>query len=80
MRRIEMVPIGRAMKNQTPQEGCGVMIESATIFCGEAIGESMPPMLEARAMPRIKAFDIWESAGRLRSIGCHYQCLIPPGS
>lgn len=43
------------------------------MFWGEAIGESIPPILEARAMPRISALDIWESDGRLRSIGCESQ-------
>jgi hypothetical protein len=40
------------------------------MFWGEAMGESMPPILEARAMPRMRAFDICESEGKLRSIGC----------
>lgn len=39
------------------------------MFCGDAIGESIPPMFEARAIPRMRALDISESAGRLRSIG-----------
>ena len=47
--RIEMIFTGIAMKNQTAHEGCGDMIASAMIFCGEAMGESMPPTFEARA-------------------------------
>ena len=39
------------------------------IFWGEAIGEAAPPMLEARAMPRMRAFEKRESAGRLRRRG-----------
>jgi len=69
IRRMDMMPTGRTMKNQTPQDGCGSMMSSATMFCGEAMGESIPPILEARAMPRMRAFDICESEGRFRSIG-----------
>jgi hypothetical protein len=69
MRRIELTPTGMVMKNQVPHDGPDFISPTATIFCGDAIGESIPPMLEARAMPRIKAFDMFESAGRLRSIG-----------
>ena len=69
MRRMEMIPTGRAMKNQVSHDGAGSIIWMATMFCGDAIGESMPPMFEARAMPRISALDICESDGRLRSIG-----------
>ena len=39
------------------------------MFCGEAIGEAAPPMLDASAMPRINAFDMSESTGRFRSMG-----------
>lgn len=69
MRTMEMIPTGRAMKNHVSQDGSGSIIWRATMFCGDAIGESMPPMLEARAIPRMSALDIWESEGRLRSIG-----------
>ncbi|OBT38883.1 hypothetical protein VE00_11115 [Pseudogymnoascus sp. WSF 3629] len=57
------------MKNQTAYEGCGDMIASAMIFYREAMGESMPPTVEARAIPRISALDMLESEGRLQSIG-----------
>ncbi len=33
------------------------------------MGEAAPPMLEARAMPRMRALEKRESDGRLRSIG-----------
>lgn len=69
IRRIEMTPTGMAMKNHIPQDGCGSIIANAIIFCGEAIGESIPPIFEERAIPRINALDILESDGRLRSIG-----------
>lgn len=69
MSRIEIMPTGNATKNQVPQEGGGFMIWRATMFWGEAMGESIPPTLEARAIPRMSALDIWESDGRLRSMG-----------
>ena len=69
MRRMEIVQTGIAMKNQTPQEGWGRMFWRAIMFCGEAMGEAAPPMLLARAMPRIRALLKFESEGRLRSKG-----------
>jgi hypothetical protein len=39
-------------------------------FCGDAMGEAAPPMLDARAIPRSSAFVMLESAGRLRRMGC----------
>jgi len=70
MRRMDTTPTGMTMKNHCGHVGAGVMMPMATTFCGEAIGESMPPMLDARAMPMITAFDMFESGGRVRSIGC----------
>ena len=69
MRRIETMQTGRAMKNQTPQLGWGRMFWSAIMFCGEAMGEAAPPILEARAMPRMRALEKLESEGRLRRSG-----------
>lgn len=69
MRRMEMTQTGRAMKNQTPQLGWGCMFWSAIMFCGDAMGEAAPPMLEARAMPRMRALEKLESEGRLRRSG-----------
>ena len=68
MRRIEMMHTGRATKNHTSQLGSGFMFCSAMIFCGDAIGEAIPPMFEARAIPRTSALENLDSAGRfLRS-------------
>ena len=39
------------------------------MFCGEAIGEAAPPILEARAIPRMRALEKRDSEGRLRSKG-----------
>lgn len=58
MSKIDMMPTGRAIKNHMPHDGWGSMICRATMFCGDAIGESIPPMLEARAIPRMSALDI----------------------
>ena len=69
MRRMETMQTGRAMKNQMPQEGAGRMFWRAIMFCGEAIGEAIPPRLQARAMPRIRALLKLESVGRLRTRG-----------
>ena len=69
IRRIEMIQTGRAMKNQIPQLGWGRIFCKAIIFCGEAMGEAAPPMLEARAMPRMRALEKLESEGRLRRSG-----------
>lgn len=64
-----MMPTGMVMKNQAAHDGWGDMMARAMMFCGDAMGDSMPPTLDARAMPRIRAFDMFESDGRLRSIG-----------
>lgn len=69
MRRMEMMQTGRAMKNQTPQLGWGRMFWSAIMFCGEAMGDAAPPILEARAIPRMRALEKLESEGRLRRSG-----------
>ena len=69
IRKIEITQTGSAMKNQVPQLGCGLMFCRAMMFCGEAIGEAAPPMLAARAMPRMRAFEKFESDGRLRRRG-----------
>lgn len=69
MSRIEIMQTGRAMKNHVPHEGCGRMFWSAIIFCGEAIGDAAPPILDASAIPRISALEKFESAGRFLSMG-----------
>lgn len=69
MSRMEMMQMGRATKNQVPQPGWGCIFWRAMMFWGEAIGEAAPPMLEARAMPRMRALEKEESDGRLRRRG-----------
>ena len=73
--KMEMMQTGRATKNQVPQPGWGRMFWRAMMFCGEAMGEAAPPMLEARAMPRIRALEKGESEGRLRRSGLEGQIL-----
>ena len=69
MSRMLMMQTGRATKNQIPQPGGGDMFCRAMRFCGEAMGEAAPPMLEAWAMPRRRARDMGVSEGRLRRMG-----------
>lgn len=45
---------GSATANQLPQEGGGFMFWIVMMFCGEDMGEAIPPTLEARAMPMIR--------------------------
>ncbi len=67
--RIVMIHTGSAMKNQIPQPGWGSMFWRAIRFCGLAIGDAAPPILDARAMPRMSAFDMSLSLGRFLRIG-----------
>lgn len=39
-------------------------------FCGEEMGEAMPPMLDASAMPRMSALEKGDFDGSVRRIGC----------
>lgn len=71
---MDIMPTGSAMKSHWIQLGSVIMVSMAMRFCGDAIGESMPPILDASAIPRIRAFDIFESDGRLRSMG--YKALV----
>jgi hypothetical protein len=45
------------------------MYSMAMIFCGELIGDAIPPTLDAKAMPRIKHFANDELGGSVRRIG-----------
>ena len=69
IRRMEIMQTGRATKNQTPQLGWGRIFWRAIMFCGEAMGEAAPPILEARAIPRMRALEKLESEGKLRRSG-----------
>jgi hypothetical protein len=67
--RIEMMHTGSATKNHTPHDGSGCMFCKAIRFCGDAMGDAAPPMLDESAMPMSSALVISESAGRLRRMG-----------
>lgn len=69
MSRMVSMQTGSAMKNQVPQLILGDMFWSAIMFCGDAMGDAAPPMLAARAMPRINALQKFESDGRFRRSG-----------
>ena len=60
---------GRETKHQNPLLGGVRWFGRAIMVWGAATGEAAPPMLEARAMPRMRAFEKLESEGRLRSSG-----------
>lgn len=60
---------GNAMTNHWPHEGCGSMAPMAIMFWGEAIGEAIPPTLDARAIPKIRALMNWEPLGNVLNNG-----------
>ena len=60
--RIEMMHTGSETKNHAPQDGAGDIFSSAMMFCGDAIGDAIPPIFEASAIPKISAFGNSESA------------------
>ena len=64
-----MMHTGRAIKNQTSQLGSGLIFSRAMMFCGEAMGDAAPPILDARAIPKISALEKLESEGRVRRRG-----------
>lgn len=71
-KKMDIMQIGKVTKNQAPQLGSGCMFSNAIMFCGDAIGEAIPPMHEARAIARTRALENSESGGRFRRIGCMY--------
>ena len=66
---IEMAPTGMTTKNHWSQVGAGCMMPMATTFWGDAMGDNIPPMFEAKAIPIITALDMFESEGNVRSMG-----------
>ena len=69
MRKTEMKQTGSAMKNHVNQLGSGFMRSSAMMFCGEAMGDAIPPTHAARAIPRMRDLENSESPGRFRRMG-----------
>lgn len=70
MQTTEVNETGIETLNQPIQEMGGFMYSSAMRFCGDEMGEAIPPMLEARAMPRMSAFENGDLDGRVRRMGC----------
>ena len=69
MKKIEVEATGIEPANQPNQEIGGFMYSRAMRFWGEEIGEAIPPMFEARAIPRMSDFEKGDLAGRVRRIG-----------
>lgn len=69
MMTTQMSDTGIETANQPNHEIGGFMYSSAMRFCGDEIGEAIPPMFDARAIPRMRAFANGESRGRVRRIG-----------
>jgi hypothetical protein len=67
--RIEIMHTGIEMKNHATQEGAGCIFSKAMMFWGDAIGEAIPPIFEAKAIPRISAWEKGLFAGRFRKRG-----------
>ena len=66
---MDKMQTGNATKNQAPQLGAGRMFCKAMMFCGLAIGEAIPPILDAKAIPRMSALENLDSEGRFLNIG-----------
>lgn len=70
MIRLPIRHTGMATINHSAQDGgAGDMFWIAMIFCGDDMGDAIPPRLEAKAMPRIRQGPNVESTGRVRSMG-----------
>lgn len=39
-------------------------------FCGDEMGEAIPPMLDARAIPRMRDLEKADLEGSVRKMGC----------
>ena len=60
---------GTATINHCAHDGGGDMFWMAMMFCGDEMGDAMPPKLEAKAIPRIRHEPNVESTGSVRKIG-----------
>ncbi|OLL25726.1 hypothetical protein NEOLI_002903 [Neolecta irregularis DAH-3] len=52
----EITQTGNVTMNHSAHVGFGNMFSRAIIFCGDAIGDAIPPIFEERAIPKIRAF------------------------
>lgn len=61
---------GIATANHDSHDRGGSMYSKAIRFCGEEMGDDWPPMLDARAMPRMRGLLNDDLGGKVRRIGC----------
>lgn len=73
MIKLPRMESGIDIINHSPQEGAGSIFWIAIIFCGEEMGDAIPPKLDANAIPMIKQGANLESEGKVRRIGYHKQ-------
>lgn len=57
MSRMLTMHTGIEMMNHSIHEGGGDIRPNEKMFCGEEIGDDIPPMLEAKAIPRMRDFE-----------------------
>ena len=69
MAKTQMTLTGIDTTNHSPQDGVGCKLPNAKIFCGDAIGDAIPPTLEANVIPQIKAFEYPQDEGNNLRIG-----------
>lgn len=70
MKKIDAEATGMETANHPSQEIGGFIYSRAIKFWGDEIGEAIPPMLDAKAIPRMSDFEKGDFAGRVRRIGC----------
>ena len=54
--KMQRTETGIATMNHVVHDGVGFIIPIDMMFCGDAIGEDIPPMFEANAIPKINDF------------------------
>lgn len=71
MKKIEVEATGIETANQPSHEMGGFIYSNAIKFCGEEMGEAIPPIFDASAIPRMSDLEKGDFAGSVRKIGCH---------
>lgn len=69
MKKMEVEATGMDTANQPSQEMGGFMYSRAMRFCGDEMGDAIPPMLDARAIPRMSALEKDDLEGSVRRMG-----------
>lgn len=67
--KMQSTDTGMATINHVVHEGVGFIIPIDMMFCGDAIGEDIPPMLEAKAIPKINDFAYLQFLGNVLNRG-----------